>query len=73
MRWSDLDLNFHLRHSAFYDLASQYRMDVLDEYGVTLKVMEEQHFAPVILREECVFLREIRYADAVYINLSVKK
>ena len=31
LRWADLDPNFHLRHSVYYDLGSQQRVEVLDE------------------------------------------
>ncbi|MBS1521381.1 MAG: thioesterase family protein [Bacteroidetes bacterium] len=73
LRWSDLDPNFHLRHSSYYDLASQHRMEMLSRYGLTLKVMEEQHFAPILMREECVFFREIKYTDTVHIHLRIKE
>lgn len=73
LRWSDLDPNFHLRHSSYYDLASQHRIAMLSHYGLTLKVMEEQHFAPILMREECVFFREIKYTDVVYIHLKIKE
>ncbi len=69
-RWSDLDPNFHVRHSSYYDLASQHRINVLHRYGLTLEVMEREHFAPVLFREECVFLREIRPGEEVFIDFS---
>lgn len=34
--------------------------------------MEEQHFAPILLREECIFFREIKYTDVVFIHLKIK-
>ena len=33
IRWADLDPNFHLRHSVYYDLGSQFRMELLEEAG----------------------------------------
>lgn len=73
LRWSDLDPNFHLRHSSYYDLASQHRMDMLNSYGLTTTVMQEQYFAPVLLREECIFHREIRADDKIHIRLGLKE
>lgn len=73
IRWSDLDPNFHVKHSSYYDLASQYRMDVLRQVGVTMDIMERDKFAPILLREECVFLREMRYTDNVFINFIIKE
>ncbi|QNK61029.1 thioesterase family protein [Pedobacter sp. PAMC26386] len=73
IRWSDLDPNYHLRHSSFYDLAAQSRLEILGELGLTLSVMEEQHFGPVIFKESCTFLREIKFGDVININIKVEK
>jgi acyl-CoA thioester hydrolase len=29
-RWSDLDPNFHVRHSAYYDFGAQHRIEILE-------------------------------------------
>jgi acyl-CoA thioester hydrolase len=73
LRWSDLDPNFHLKHSSYYDLATQHRMDMLQHYGLTLDDMEAGQFAPILTREECLFYREIKYTDKVFINLKLKE
>ena len=73
IRWSDIDPNFHLRHSAYYDFGSQHRIEVLAEFGLTLKVMQEQHFGPLIFREECVFRREIHLGDHITITAKILK
>ena len=51
-RWSDLDPNFHVRHSAYYDFGAQHRIEILEELGLTLRVMQTQGFGPVLFREE---------------------
>jgi acyl-CoA thioester hydrolase len=71
LRWSDLDPNFHLRHSVYYDWGAFCRVEFLAEYGLTADVMTELRFGPILFREECVFRREIRSGDTVSINLSV--
>ena len=73
IRWSDLDANFHLRHSVYYDFGAQLRLDILTSLGLTIEIMREQHFGPVLLREECVFRREIRLNDHVVINGKLAK
>ncbi|MEP7258877.1 MAG: acyl-CoA thioesterase [Flavitalea sp.] len=73
IRWSDLDPNFHLRHSVYYDLAAQQRIEVLQELGLTIQVMAAQHFGPVLFREECVFKKEIRLGQEVIINAKLAK
>lgn len=72
LRWSDLDPNFHLSHSSFYDLASQARFEMLARYGLTLAEMEELQVTPILHHEECFFYREIKYNDVVYIEIRIK-
>jgi acyl-CoA thioester hydrolase len=72
LRWSDLDPNFHLRHSAYYDFGAYCRISFLHEHGVTAKVMHEHSIGPVLFREECFFKREIIFGDDVSINLKLK-
>jgi acyl-CoA thioester hydrolase len=73
IRWSDLDPNFHLRHSVYYDWGAYVRMRFLTEVGLTPQVMMQEHFGPIIFREEAVFKREIHFGDAVEVNLKLAK
>src|SRR4051812_19491449 len=73
LRWADLDPNFHLRHSVYYDFGAQQRIEVLYALGLTPEVMMKGHFGPIIFREECVFRREIKIADEVYLTAEVGK
>jgi len=72
IRWSDLDPNYHVRHSAYYDWGAQQRVEVLNGLGLSLKVMQENHFGPILFREECVFRKEIHMHDEVTISLAIK-
>lgn len=73
IRWSDLDPNFHLRHTSYYDYAAQARIDLLHAMGLTINSMKEEGFGPVLFREECVFRREIRYGDVFQLTCKLKK
>lgn len=73
VRWSDLDPNFHLRHSVYYDWGAACRLDFLSKFGLTPDVMMKLQFGLILLREECIFRREIRLADNVTINLELLK
>jgi acyl-CoA thioester hydrolase len=73
VRWSDLDPNYHLRHSVYYDWGAYVRLRFLNEHGLTPAVMHQYHFGPVLFREECVFKREILFGDTVEINLRLTK
>lgn len=71
-RWSDLDPNFHLRHSAYYDFGAQHRVEILTELGLTIKAMQAEHIGPVLFREECVFKREIHLSDVIIMQTKIK-
>jgi acyl-CoA thioester hydrolase len=73
VRWADLDPNFHLRHSVYYDWAAMCRIRYLNEHGLTPLVMQKLHFGPIIFREEAVFRKEIKFDDLVTINLKLIK
>jgi len=71
LRWSDLDPNFHVRHSVYYDWGAFCRVEFLNEYGLTSAVMQQLMFGPILFREECVFRKEIRSGDEISINLQI--
>lgn len=69
IRWSDLDPNFHLRHSVYYDFGAYCRVSFLDERELTAGVMAQHHIGPILFREECIFRREIKLGDTIAIDL----
>ena len=73
LRWADIDANFHLRHSVYYDLGSQHRIEILEQFGLSIKTIQEQSFGPILFREECVFKREIHLTDVITINAKILK
>ena len=73
IRWSDLDPNFHVRHSVYYDMGAYVRMSFLTEYGLGVAVLQQHHIGPILFKEECRFKREIKFGDQVNINLWLKQ
>ena len=73
IRWSDLDPNFHLRHSVYYDFGAYIRMCFLTENGLNTSVLMQHNLGPILFREECIFKREIHFNDSISINLVLKQ
>ena len=73
IRWADIDANFHLRHSVYYDWAATTRLDFLGQYGLTTDKLQSLHFGPILFREEAIFRKEIKLGDQVTINLLLVK
>ena len=71
IRWSDLDPNFHLRHSVYYDWGAFCRVEFLNEYGLTAEVMQRLQFGPILFKEECVFRKEVKLGDEIKMNLQL--
>jgi acyl-CoA thioester hydrolase len=73
IRWADLDPNFHLRHSVYYDYGAYSRISFLEERGLNAGFMAKNQFGPILFREECVFRKEIRLGDTITIDLQLLK
>lgn len=73
LRWADLDPNFHLRHSVYYDWGAMCRVNYLYKIGLTAEIMLRHHFGPILFREECLFKKEIRPDDQVTVDFRVSR
>ncbi len=73
IRWSDLDPNFHLRHSVYYDYGAFCRIGFFEAHGMPAGLMEELSFGPILFREEAVFRKEVRWGDELTIDLQLTK
>jgi acyl-CoA thioester hydrolase len=73
VRWSDLDPNFHLRHSVYYDWGALCRVAFLSKAGLTWERMHQLQIGPILFREECIFKREIRLGDPVTVDMKLVK
>jgi acyl-CoA thioester hydrolase len=71
IRWSDLDPNFHMRHSVYYDYGAFCRITFLNSQGLTPAFMMENNIGPILFREECVFRKEVRLGDKLQIDLQL--
>ncbi len=69
IRWSDLDPNFHVLHSKYYDFCAFARTAYLYENNITAEVMVAQGIGPILFREECIFRKEIKFGDAVMVKV----
>lgn len=71
IRWSDIDQNRHLRHSAYYDYGAMVRMKYLNQHGLTTEKMEELQIGPILFREEAQFRREIKLEDKISVDVEM--
>lgn len=69
IRWSDIDANMHLRHSVYYDWGAYVRMCFMAEHGITMERLHALQIGPVLLKEEAVFRREVKFGDHISIDI----
>lgn len=69
VRWSDVDQNRHVRHSAYYDYGAYARIRYIADAGYDTKQLEAQHIGPILFEEKCSFIREIKPEDTVKISV----
>lgn len=71
VRWADLDPNFHMLHSKYYDYGATCRMEFLVKHGLTPEWMMQHQVGPILFRETATFRREVRFGDDVQVFLEL--
>lgn len=71
IRWADIDANFHVRHSVYYDWGAMCRMAFLSAEGLSDTVFRQLQVGPILFREECKFRKELCMNDSVSIDLQL--
>ena len=71
VRWSDLDPNVHVRHSAYPDYCAAARIDLLNKHGFGMHKFAELQLGPVLFKETTCFLKELLANDRVKVNMTV--
>jgi acyl-CoA thioester hydrolase len=73
VRWADLDPNFHVRHSVYYDWGALCRLEFLFKHNLRSNEMQQFNIGPILFREECIFKKEIHFGDNLKIDLKLFK
>ena len=68
-RWGDIDLNQHMRHSAFADWAAFARTEWLNANGLTMQKLVELKMTPILFEDRTRYLREIRFGERIDLEL----
>jgi acyl-CoA thioester hydrolase len=70
-RWSDIDMNRHMRNTAYTEYAIDLRVSFLREHGFPIDELGRSGLGPVLVREEIRYLREIRTGEAFEVDFRV--
>ncbi len=69
VRWSDVDLNGHMRNTAYSEYALDVRVAWLAEGGFGWERLRDLAIGPVLLREEIEYRRELHLGDRIRVDL----
>ena len=69
VRWSDCDPNRHVTHSKYYDYGAHCRVSFFIESGFNTEKMAELQIGPILFKEECTFIKELKIQDTVRVNI----
>lgn len=68
--WSMIDMNGHMRHSVYADLAAQTRVNFLLD-GNIIEKLRSKDIGPLLFREESIYLKELHLGDEVFVTAEV--
>lgn len=71
VRWQDLDVNWHLRNTAYADFGTHTRIAYLAEHGFGPERILAERMGPVIFREETRYLKEVRFGGRLSYDFRV--
>ena len=69
--WAEVDMNGHLRNTAYLDRCVDVRVTFFSEHGFPAVEFARQQFGPVIRRDDIVYHRELRLMDELRVTLAL--
>lgn len=71
VRWDEVDLNGHLRHTGYGAMCAEARVRAFAEAGMGIDRESIATAAPVLLREELTYRREVMLGETVTVTTAV--
>lgn len=71
--WSQIDANGHLRHSAYSDLCTQARSNMMKQVGFSMQEFSKHKIGPILFKEETIYFKEVRIDEEVYVKVLMTK
>jgi len=71
VRWSDIDANVHLIHTAYSGFMADMRMWSMDKVGINMQAIGAAKIGPVLLNENIHFIKEVRPMETVWVDIEL--
>ena len=69
--WSDVDMNGHLRNTAYIDLAVDVRIAYFEANGFPAAEFHRRRFGPVLMKDEIEYRRELHLMEELRVDLKL--
>jgi acyl-CoA thioester hydrolase len=69
--WADVDVNAHMKNTAYMEKAIDVRLLYFDEQGFPMREFERLRLGPVVRRDEIEYFHELRLLEQVTISLTL--
>lgn len=67
--WADMDLNAHMRNSAFLDKCSDVRMLFFADHGFSAAEFHRRRIGPVVMKDNLEYYREVSLMESLRVTL----
>jgi len=71
VRWSDCDINKHMRHSAYSDMCAHTRVSFLHSIGMDEQWFKEQNLSPIMFKEQTEYFAEMFMSEKARITVEM--
>jgi acyl-CoA thioester hydrolase len=68
IHYSDLDMNGHVANTSYLKFSLDTRVGHLFANGLTVEMMRESGFGPVVFREEITYLKELHMPEKIEVH-----
>jgi len=69
VRWSDIDANQHVTHTAYATFATHTRVEWMKSIGCSMSDLFDLGFSGVLLKEETEYFREVFLSEKVTVEV----
>lgn len=69
--WSDIDLNMHMRNTAYLDKAVDVRMMYFEHCGLPITELMKRRIGPVVKSDAVEYFREVLLLEEVHVTLEL--
>lgn len=69
--WAHLDANRHMRNTAYSEFATHARINYFKQADHGIDALAKQKTGPILLREELIYLREVRMHEQLCIEIEL--